>query len=155
MDVFCDVAALIKAPQLSHYQMLMQQLKEPALRHIKHLAKKSHFACFRNQSLVFVKSMVDLGQLNCLSIPSQRFGRHLHQLQAQLGLQHFELMQYLNFLDQLPGHDALCQQVITVTGSGQVHTAPLARVQMALGELLSEAMTDHAIDLSITQMTQV
>ena len=98
--------------------------------------------------------MVDLGQLNCLSIPSQRFGAHLHNLKAQLGLQHFELMQYLSFLDQLPCHQDLYQQVITLTPAGQVYTATLQQVQQALNELLSEAMSQQDIDLSITQMTK-
>lgn len=154
LDVFADVASLIKAPLTDHYRTLMERLQSASISHIKHLAKKSHFACFRNQSLVFIKSLVDLGQLNCISIPSQRFGTHLHNLKARLGLQHFEFMQYLGFLEQLPSHEGLYQQVITLTPVGQVYTAPLQQVQQALGELLSEAMSQQDIELSITQMTQ-
>ena len=152
-ELFEDVAALIKATQSDYYRILRSQLKENNNEIIRCLAKKSHFASFRNQSLVLIKAIVNLDDLNCLSLPSVRFASHVSSLRKAIGLQPFELMQYMKFLDGLPNFQVGSQFMITIQSSGEIFTTQFQMVRVAIDRLLEHDLIQQELDLGITQLT--
>lgn len=128
---------------------LLQQLHNTQFEHLVSTSKKSHFNCFYYLDNIAVKAITDYNDKSYLYIPLNRFCDHIINFQSTLGLCHFELMLYFNFLD-LHYHQSNNENcfIINLYKNTRISVFTLSEVQSALNEFLT--VQNQPMDLSIT-----
>lgn len=148
-EFYNNTEQMQKEMALPNKLQLLQQLQNPQFEHLVSVSKRSHFNCFNYLDNIAVKAMTDFNEKSYLYIPLDRFSDHIINYHSTLGICHFELMQYFNFLDlyyQNSNYDHCF--IINLYKNSRFSVFTLAEVQSALNEFLTTQ--NQPMDLSIT-----